>query len=475
MKHKRKRGRPPKYVIDTDGKPVVGLSYDKSNDIYFNTHFKTEGVPKENFGNDYDEAIYLFRQSEAKNKGEDYQSIERDRVKKAISLSLDDFVIKKPNETDEEYKQRMTEFGLKLRRGELKTKSIPLYRVPNSYIYAKARELILQDIVKARKEMNLPIKLEGTYRTDKSITLDELGSIYFEKLGKTFNSRHKDNAETYWDEFKKIVKIKRISQLDADSVEKYEEWIKSQSKKRGWENSTINNRLTAVATVFNQTYKKYKRLKASDKEYLKEARLLCSFNYAPTSDFDPRPISKEDFMKIFSVADVIYRCAMLCALNFGMKEAELVDIQLKPRKGRKNPDIDLKKKIIAKPRTKTGIIGVAIVWDRTAEAIREMLKYTQNKGQFLFLNHSENVMKPRNINKWWQRIRKKTGIDKSVKFEHIRDAAQTVPIDYDPTLLFETKLLLGHSISGVTNNYLARRPNMTKRVCAVLEDHYFGK
>ena len=179
-------------------------------------------------------------------------------------------------------------------------------------------------------------------------------------------------------------------------------------------------------------------------------------------------------MKIFSIADVIYRCAMLCALNFGMKEAELVDIRLEQRKGRKNPDIDLNEKTISKPRTKTGIIGVAIVWDRTVDAINEMLEYTQNKSEFLFLNHSDNVMKPRNINKWWQRIRKQAGIDDSVKFEHIRDAAQTVPIDYDPTLHFETKLLLGHSISGVTNNYLHRRPNMTKRVCSVLEEHYFG-
>lgn len=475
MKRKKRRGRPPKYVLDSEGKPVVGLSYDEWNNVYFNTHFKTEGVPKENFGDDRDEAIFLFRQEEAKKKGEQYQDIERSEVKRSVKMTFNEELVKKPNETEEVFKQRLTEIGTKIREGKLDSVPTPLFKVPNSYIYSRARALILQDIGKARKEMNLPIKLDGTYRTDKSITLDEIGDIYFEKLGKSSKSRHKDNAKVYWNEFKKIVKVKRVSQLDIDSVERYEKWIKTQGKKKKWGNSTINNRLSAVVAVFNQTYKRYKRLKASDKESINEARLLCSFNYRDKPDFDPRPISKEDFLRIFNVADVIYRCVMLCALNFGMKETELVDIQLETRKGRKNPDINLKKGTIAKPRTKTGIIGVAIVWDRTVEAINEMLGHTQNKGEFLFLNHSGNVMLPRNINRWWQRARKKAGVDKDVKFEHIRDASQTIPIDSDPTLLIETKLLLGHSIPGVTNNYLQRRPNMVKRACEVLEDHYFGE
>ena len=473
MRHKRKRGRPPIYALDLDGKPVVGLSYDIANDSYFNTHFKTEGIKKENFGDDRDEAIYLFRQWEAKQKGEEYQGIERERVKKSIRMTIYEELVKKPNETEKEFTQRMVEFGIKVRKGEVSSETVPLYGVPNSYIYAKARALILQDIHKARKEMNLPIKLDGTYRTEKSITFDEVGDIYFEKSGKKLNPRHKINLQRYWEEFKRNVKVKMVSQLSADLVDEYEKWIYFQAKKKKWENSTISNQLSTAITIFNQVYKN-KRLKPSDKEYIKDARLLCSFNYPQSPDYDPRPISKEDYFKIFNSADIIYRCVMLCALNFGMKETELVDIRIKPRKGRKNPDIDLKKRIIAKPRTKTGVIGVAIVWERTADAINEMLAYTQNKGEYLFLNSKNNIMKLGNINKWWQRNRKRVGVDTNVKFEHIRDATQTVPIDNDPTLLFETKLLLGHRIEGVTDNYLHRRPNMTKRACAILEDHYFG-
>ena len=108
-------------------------------------------------------------------------------------------------------------------------------------------------------------------------------------------------------------------------------------------------------------------------------------------------------------------------------------------------------------------------------AIQEMMKEQENTTKFLFLNNYGSPIKPRNIRKWWQRERQRAGVSNDVKFQHIRDATQTIPIDDDPTLLFETKLLMGHDITGVTNNYLQRRPTMVKRACKILEEHYFGK
>ncbi len=470
---KKSRGRPPNYVTDKERKPVVGLSFDASNNRYFNTHWKSEGIRKENFGSDKEEAIFLFQQWEGKRKGEYYHGIEKDRTKKSVRYVIDDGFLKKENESEDKYLKRLTELNLKFRKGEIKGQSTPLIKIPESYIYAKARELILYDIVEARKRLNLPIELKGTFKTEKSITLDDLGVLYFEKRRKPVTKAYIREGSLHWSEFKKIVNVKMISQLNEDHFDKYEDWVYAKAKQKKWTDTTINIRLSLVATVFNIVFKEIK-LKASDKDCVKYIRSICNFNYPKATNYDPKPIAKEDYLKILNnTKDKIYRAVMLIALNCGMKETEVADIRIKPRKGRSNTDINLIDKSLSKPRIKTGVISVAILWDRTIQSIQEMQANQDNDTEFLFLNNDGNPIKPRNIQKWWRRERRRAGVDDVVKFENIRDSAQTVPVDYDPTLLFETKLLMGHLIEGVTNNYLHRRPNMVKRTCKVIEKHFF--
>ncbi len=60
---KKLKGRPVQYVMDYNGKPVVGLSFHKAIGQYYNTHYKTETKGKMvYFGSDTDEAIFKFHQ-----------------------------------------------------------------------------------------------------------------------------------------------------------------------------------------------------------------------------------------------------------------------------------------------------------------------------------------------------------------------------------------------------------------------------
>ena len=36
----RRKGRPPKFVLNPNGRPIVGLSYSKSNKSYYATYSK---------------------------------------------------------------------------------------------------------------------------------------------------------------------------------------------------------------------------------------------------------------------------------------------------------------------------------------------------------------------------------------------------------------------------------------------------
>ncbi|HRT50957.1 MAG TPA: hypothetical protein P5279_10715, partial [Anaerohalosphaeraceae bacterium] len=53
----RKRGRPPKFVLDTDGRPIVGLSYNKATGSYYATY----SDPRVWFGSDLAEALFKFQ------------------------------------------------------------------------------------------------------------------------------------------------------------------------------------------------------------------------------------------------------------------------------------------------------------------------------------------------------------------------------------------------------------------------------
>ena len=56
-----------------------------------------------------------------------------------------------------------------------------LVKVTEVEFWKKARYLILEDIVGARKKLELPIELNGKYYKDKSLTLDEILELFFSK------------------------------------------------------------------------------------------------------------------------------------------------------------------------------------------------------------------------------------------------------------------------------------------------------
>ncbi len=490
MSPKKRRGRPPKYVIDHEGKPVVGLSYDKYNNRYFNTHWKSEGVEKQNFGNDKYEAIALFRIWQSKNAGKrteveiDDPHIEKEAV---VTKKLTPQEIVSRNlirrdlgflelDSDEEVFSGSGDLDV-FRDAGYEVKEI--YNFEEGVFWKKARELILNDINKARDLLQLPIVLDGEALSEKSMNLDEVADLYFNKRKNSITKEHFRNSLKYWNEFKKNVKIKKIGDLTEKHFVDFESWLKNQKKKKDWSNDTFNNRLNCISTIFNQALET-RGLGDSEKKHLVRVVSICNFEYAAGSEFNPCPITKDDYLEILNhTKNKTYKAVMLLALNGGFKPTDLADIRIKPRRGQIKPDIDLKNKTLAKPRKKTtdnqnGIIRVALLWDRTVDAINEAISLRENKTEYLFVNQNGNQITPKNIQRWWQRVRKRSGVSEYVKFEHIRDAAQTVPIDIDSRLLLETKLLLGHSIPGVTNNYLRRRPSMVRNVCRILEEHYFG-
>ena len=494
------RGRPAKYAHDHTGKPVVGLSFDKANNSYFNTHWKTENINRQNFGNDKSEAIARFRIWQSEKQGQttklDAQphqvQIETTVTRKHSEAYLkwrDEYIKTFSEEQKKELNEAVwqgrfpalsdkVEFGTDAESAEFfQKKGYDVQQqltLLEGIFWQNARELILSDIHKARKLLNLPIVLDGKVISEKSVTLQELGELYFEKRRKPMSIVYKKDGLRFWKEFCQCVAVPRVGDVSLELIDRYEDYLYASVKKHAWSSATLNNRIAMIKTVFANAMKRV--TSPSDIEHLRIVLQYCTrLTRAEKAKVNPNPISKENFIRMLnSTEDKTYKAILLLSLNCGMRESDIIEIKITPRKGQPHADINLHEKILAMPRPKTGIIRVAVLWDRTVAAIREMLQERRVDSEYLFLNSADRKMKATNINKWWARQRKIAKIDKSVKFEHIRDATQTIPLDDDPKSLVETNLIMGHSVKGMANNYLERRPRMVRRACATIENYFFA-
>ena len=490
MTKRRTRGRPPKYVADANGRPVVGLSFDKNNNFYFNTHWKTDNLDKQIFGNDRSEAIARFRiwQSEQQGQTTKIEDISPNQVQIETTVTkelaepelkvLND--IRKQAGLTELPPKHKIRFGTTTDSADVFGKDYIVqqtYTLLEGIFWKNARELILNDIHKARKLLNLPIVLNGKVLSEKSITLQEIGDLYFYKRRKPISYTYKKNGLRFWKEFCKCVGVLRVGDVSLELIDKYEDYLYASLTKHKWSSASLNNRISLVKAVFASAIKRVNS--PSDIEHLRIVIQYCTrLTRGEKAKVNPSPIKPEDYHKMLNCTEVkTYKAVLLMALNCGMRESDLIDIRLEPRKGQPYADINLNDKTLHMPRPKTGIIRVAVLWDRTVSAIKEMLSEREKrkvKSEYLFLNSYDRPMKEASIRKWWLRNRENAKVNQSVKFEHIRDATQTIPIDDDPKSLVETNLIMGHSVKGMANNYLERRPTMVRRACAFIETYFFG-
>jgi integrase len=492
MSKRAKPGRPPKYVADANGRPVVGLSFDKNNNFYFNTHWKTDNLDKQIFGNDRSEAIARFRIWQSEQQGQTTKiedaSPHQIQTETTVTKELSEPELKVLNDIRKQAglpelpPKHKIQFGTNADSADVFGKDFVVgqtYTLLEGIFWKTARELILNDIHKARKLLNLPIFIDGKVLSEKSITLQEIGDLYFDKRRKPISYTYKKDGLRFWKEFCKCVGVSRVGDVILELIDRYEDYLYASLTKHKWSSASLNNRIALVKSVLSNAVKRVNN--PSDIEHLRTALQYADrLTRAEKAKVNPCPIKCADYHKMLNCTknNKTYRAILLMALNCGMKESDIINIRISPRKGQPKPDINLTDKTLQMPRHKSGIIGVAMLWDRTVAAINEMLAEREKKkvkSEYLFLNSLDRPMQADNILRWWLRHRERAGVDKSVKFKHIRNSTQTIPLDKNSHLLVETYLILAHSLPGVGNNYLERRPKMVRKACAAIEKYYFGK
>ncbi|GAG09014.1 unnamed protein product, partial [marine sediment metagenome] len=232
---KKRKGRPAKYTTDYKGKPVVGLSYNKALGQYYNTHYKTETNGKQvYFGSDRDEAIHKFRIWLSNKQG------------KITTLKVSPDDIKIEHTATKELSEESVKFINKFREeaGEPPLTNNELvfevdgdldafgddvevtsnYAIHKGLFWQKARELILNDIDKARELLNLNIRVDNA--PEVTIKLSHAYQL-FKKNPNYLDLSDKKRIHTYWNEFTKIVSDKRIHNITLKDLLSYRDYILS--------------------------------------------------------------------------------------------------------------------------------------------------------------------------------------------------------------------------------------------------------
>jgi len=433
----RGRGRPPKYVTDDMGNVVVGLSVDKSNGVFYNTHHKREGG-KVTFGTDKVRAIQRYLQWRA-GQGD-----------KSITLSPSEFKEKNlrviVDDGNEEYSYRLAE-------------------LPENTIIQLCRQFLLDNPphISAQK-LGIPqlatMKERDIAHLKPSPTLVEIGNIYLDRKIKPLNKKQKMDSSTWWNDFCRIVAVGSIRDITTEIMQHYHETVHQERENNNYSPSWLKHRLDMVKTIL-----RYAQKKMDGEDIERVIRYTNQFVYPQKTSPKPQPISKSNYRRLLAnVKDnPKYKSMLLLSLNCAMYPIDISSVNI--------DDIDLGNGTLIMQRQKTGVLRVAVLWDETVEALRTYLNKRNDNSPSLFISQIGKAYKPLRLSKLFRQWTKKLGLSDTLCWEHIRDGAQTVgaragiPLD-------TIRYLMGHKVSGITDHYLMRSPDLVRELCEVIRKHY---
>ena len=446
----RPRGRPPTYVTDRDGRPIVGLSRNPDNAIrkkngktYTVTdgrYYATGSNPREYFGSDFDLAVMRFRAWQARQRGQhvefDYEKLVSPESRKKINLIHR--VFHKPPIGD--------------------TLSITS-EIPDEIFWNKVREYLSDGAGRRLAAQRTGIK-EIEYIFDlepppKPLTLEEIGDLYANKKP-PLSSDERKQSKQFWKQFRDIVGVPTLDLLTQAHIDRYRDRVyELQGNKTS---CFVSRRFTKVKTVFFFFYKN----KLDPNQSKRILGMLTTLIPPAKGKALPSPISKSDLEKLLKVADVEETAMLLLGLNCAFYP---VDIRLLT----KTNGLDLERGIYAGYRHKTHIPQCSVLWKRTIEQLKKHLAENPNATDRLFVGEKGKPYSSETFRRKFAKLRFKARVSDRVLFDHLRDgAASNANADQR-----QVDVLLGHRSAGLTDNYVLRHPQLVADACKNIERHYF--
>ncbi len=456
-----KRGRPANYVKGRDGKPIIGLSRNKADGRYYATHSK----PRKWFSTDYDRSLIEFRAWEARQEGRTVEIVATRRPTteemgalverlsgdpEPVAVGPGGFYIYEP------LPRWWWEAADRALRGEtegLDYQIVEKHRIPEDAFWAVVREAILANPTRAGEKTGLPLdRLHQFKPLPPSPTLESLGKLYQERAKVTDEWRKK--AAQFWGEFVKAVRVKTVRDLTAERISDYCDAV----LESGFSPTYVRHRFGTVKRILN-----FAQTRGVGSQDAAAALTLCKVLVPPKANgVNPHPISRDDFHSLLAKADEKWRAILLCCLNFCMYAKEVADLELS--------ELNLATNTLVTRREKTGITRVAVIWQRTVEAIKRLPAHAD---PHLFVSIYGTGYDAEGLRTGFRKLRREAGLSADVKISDIRDGSYTAAVEAGADLT-HAKILAGHAV-GIPDHYLRRNPKMVADACEAIARHYFGE
>ena len=481
---KKRRGRPPKYVINPNtGLPVVGLSMDSNG--YYYSFWRGEKLPKRpHFGpygdENFDYAHGKFQKYLIEHKGGKFDLVETNGFApnpQSIKIEPGTQIV----EWSEVSVEDTTSEPVLIQEVFDEVTGERRYRIREDVKWKIVEDAIRQNPKLASEKTNIE---ELAYLKDltlptPSLTLQKVGETYCNKKynnnGEPIKHETIQHAETWWKEFCKIVGAKRIREITSEDVRQYNTYVHDEARKRkGWRRY-IRNRFNTINTIVNHIKGTENR---QDKFNLKEI-LNEELENVKAPDPNPKPISQKNYLSFLKATEecndvVKWKSIILLAGNGGFTPIDYTYL--------KKEHIIWDKKMIIVKRKKTGVDRMFLLWDRTVKALQEYYNTKENEGSsYVFVNRYGKPYTANSIGNYWrERLKPITKIKKSVEFAHIKDAVQTESINIYNCDPISVCYVLGHevrrgnaNVASSTKSYLKREALKTKEVVNAMEDYFF--
>jgi hypothetical protein len=300
-----KKGRPPKFVLDPNGRAISGLSYNKSSNCYYATYSK----PRVWFSRDFKTSLIEFQKYNS-NKSKEQPTVE-------IQVPFKSPIVHTNGQIDWSDIPDDPPVISAAYEGESTD-------IPEILFLEKARELILKDPISAAIKLGIPeiSRLEDLPKLEKPLLVKDIGQFYIDRRKPSKDEKRK--VESVWKEFCQIIPCKTIREITSNMIYDYYDKISRQYKENNFASSWLKSRFARIKTVLNYS-KKYGR---TNKRELSRVLEWCQCLSVPSDTaVNPNPISKEDVHQLLKIANVKWRAMILLSLNCGYYAKDIHDLK----------------------------------------------------------------------------------------------------------------------------------------------------
>ncbi len=324
------------------------------------------------------------------------------------------------------------------------------------------RNLILTDPRKAAAELEIDqlAWLHDLKPPAPSLSLAEVGDTYFSRPLKGTDHWER-KMRRMWNEFVCCVSAETCREVTVESINRFRDKV-LEAHNRGKSPTYVAHRFGCVKTILNYAKSQVEH----PDEFVRVLGLCAKLKPPRKRAVDPEPISPEHFRKLMEAVEdePKWKAIFLLALNAALYPGEVAAV--------KRSHVNLEARTLVMTRGKTGVPRVAVLWQRSVQAIREYQSEEPHGSDYLFVSQTGAPYNANHISRNFCRRRDACELPEWVQFAHIRDGAFTAAFDADGVEEKHAKLLAGHH-SGMSDHYVKRSPRVVAKACEAIETYYF--